>query len=334
MEHTKSADSFGHIHNQIDPIIYFENTPGSSLREPEVNRYGDYLRSPWGATPFNSRDERIAKYQKGMARLERQMLEGRPPCVYGDMQAYVETMYLSRDANRTANNSYSRSNMLYGELLETNPAVQDMYDQASLGEASPLELLNSMELLGMGSIELAKLTHIYGYRLEHLEPMRQVIKDMIIQKNGMVLDNPPEELRVIAFDRSVTGSAMAKNAFTIKRKRLVGLVGETKIYERTSFIIRIDEISDFNPELAKKIRKIVTDEPLDMQFDPEIDAEIRRLVEGNDLISTIPLSTTVYAHNPTTQEAIENRNELAKNNAKLEAIQHSPELFKARLNLN
>lgn len=331
MEHTKSADSFGRIHNQIDPIIYFENTPGSSLREPEVNRYGDYLRLPWGATPFNSRDERIAKYQKGMVRLERQMLKGKPSCVYGDMEDYVETMFLARDANRTTNNSYSISDMLYGELLETNSEVQDMYERASLGKASPLELLNVFESLGMGSIELAKLTHLYGYRLEHLEPMRQAIKDMIIEKNGVAFDDLQEELRVIAFDRSVTASAMAKSAFTIKRKRLVGLVGETRIYERTSFIIRIDEISDFNPELAKKIRSIVTDEPLDMQLDLEIELEIRRLVEGNDLISTIPLSTTVYAQNPAVQEAIERRNKLVKNRAKLDVMRRSPVLNRVTL---
>ncbi|HRN97638.1 MAG TPA: hypothetical protein PLZ58_04295 [Candidatus Saccharibacteria bacterium] len=331
MEHTKSADSFGRIHNQIEPIVYFENIPGSSLREPEVNLYGDYLRPPWGATPFNPRDKRIAKYQKGMTRLERQMLKGKPSCVYGDMEDYVETMFLARDANRTTNNSYSISDMLHGKLLETNSEVQDMYERASLGKASPLELLNILELLGMGSIELARLTHLYGYRLEHLETMRQVIRDMITEKNGEVFDDPPEELRVVAFDRSVTASAMVENALTVKRKRLVGLVGETRIYERTSFIIRIDEISDFNPELAQKIRQIVTDETIDMQLDPEIEAEIRRLVEGNDLISTIPLSTTVYAQNPATQESIERKNKLAKNRAKQEAMRHFPELSRIAL---
>ncbi|HEU4830687.1 MAG TPA: hypothetical protein VFS65_00770 [Candidatus Saccharimonadales bacterium] len=297
------------------PRSGYELLKKADIREPIKGREESYI--PWEATPARIGDPDVVSHQSDVARQARDMLALVPSFITKQQMDFVEMIYLSREANRNVNNSHSYDNLLNADALSDDLQIADMYRRAELGLACPRELLTLMDSLGMGSIELAKLTHIYGHRLEFLDPMRKDIESTITLRGGIVYDDPNEEFEIIALDSGVTNKRGVTDSLAMKRKRAIGKIDKTVIFERTSFIVRIDEMSDFDQELSRKMREL--DEALPesirikaMLWDGKLETEVKRLVDGDDLISTIPLSSTTYAFNPINRLALDVREEAEK----------------------
>lgn len=293
---------------------------------------------PWSPTPGNSE---IANEQDKTGILAWVALLDpllRPPfadprdksCVDG-LSEFVELVYLSREANRASNNINSYNRKLRS-VAETNPelCLEDKLDRAESGSANPAEILQLIDGLGMGSAELAKLTHIWGYRLEYLSDMRKRVNQAIQDECGVVYLKPETKYDIIAIDNSADNDNYRLNAVAMKRKTLVGQVGDTAIYERTTFIVRLDRNSHINREVASYLKSINSDDTSELikriTQDGRLLNEVIRLVAMDDLESVVPMSTTIFGRNDVNLGLLETRRQTEKLREKNDNDAMSPEL--------
>lgn len=317
------------------PVVW---RPTSTL--PEFQRPGCEPWSPTPGRPANIDNPEIAKNQalvRFQAQIALHALYFRPPFVTPENEVYVpglhdfvETVYESREAERGTNNANSFNDML-GDLDDIDSKIKDKLERARFGSARPDEILELMDELGMGSAELAKLTHIWGYRLEYLGDMREQVKQAIQDKFGEVYTHPATKYGIIAIDKSDFNGNYRLNAIAMKRKTLVGRVDNTAVYERTTFIVRIDKKSRIDREVASYLKSINSDNTAELisriMQDGRLVEEATRLVAMDDLDSVVPMSTTIFGRNDVNLGLLEARRQVIKLQEKNDNDAMSPELI-------
>ncbi len=292
----------------------------------------------WSATPGNaeiSRKQDETGVLAWAALLDPRL---RPPFANNEHDSYVEGLYefvelvyLSREANRAAKNFDSYNQKLY-QVVDTDPSLclEDKLAKAEAGNAHPIEILALIDGLGMGSAELAKLTHIWGYRLEYLKRMREQVNEAIQDRLGVVYDEPITKYGIIGINNSTHNGNNRLNAIAMKRKTLVGQVDDTAIYERTTFIVRIDKKSHIDREVASYVKSIDVDNTAELIKriiqDGRLVDEAIRLVAKNDLESVVPMSTTIFGRNDVNLGLLETRRQADKLQVKRYNDAMSPEL--------
>lgn len=307
---------------------------------PEFQRPGC---EPWSPTPgrfANIDNPEIAKNQalvRFQAQIALHALYFRPSFADPENDSYVpglhdfvETVYESREAERGTNNVNSFNDMLC-DPDDIDSKIKDKLERARFGSARPDEILELMDELGMGSAELAKLTHIWGYRLEYLGDMREQVKQAIEDKFGEVYARPATKYGIIAIDKSTFNGSYRLNAIAMKRKTLVGRVDNTAVYERTTFIVRIDKKSRIDREVASYLKSINSDDTSELisriMKDGRLVEEARRLVAMDDLDSVVPMSTTIFGRNDVNLGLLEARRQAIKLQEKNDNDAMSPELI-------
>lgn len=274
---------------------------------PEPHR-PDYY--PWEPTPGKIYHPEIADHQLTVREQASMMLEKefRPPFVNERLAEFVELTYWSREANRSAENTDSYNQSLH-DSADTDPDLKEKLQKAELGKASPQEVLELIDRLGMGSAELARLTHIYGYRIEHIEAMRNHVNEGIVARGGEVFEHPDTVFSIVALDTAVTAYGQLSFGIAMKRKRTIGRVDDTDVFERTTFIVLLNEKSHINRIVAKYLKSIPTNDSQEatrqMLINGLLEKEVLRLLKADDFESLIPMSTTIYACNETNQQNIE-----------------------------
>jgi hypothetical protein len=264
---------------------------------------------PWEPTPGKPYSSEITESQADVVVQAETMLneELRPPFVSDELASFVDLVYWSREANRATENidSYAASERLL-DVVALNPILEAKLKKADLGKANSEEVVDLIDELELDSAELARITHFYGYRLEHQAPMRQEIETTIKNKGGEVYADPETSYDIVVFDTSVTLSDRLSMAIAMKRKKTIGHIGDIVIYERTTFIVRIDKDSKIDQRLARNIRSLPARDPLALKKvimqDGSLVQEVSRLLALDDLESVIPISTTVYACNAINRE--------------------------------
>jgi len=316
------------------PVVW---RPTSTL--PEFQHPG---REPWSPTPgrfANIDNPEIAKNQalvRFQAQIALHALYFRPSFANPENDSYVpglhdfvETVYESREAERGTNNANSFNDMLC-DLDDIDPKLKDKLESARFGSAQPGEILELIDGLGMGSAELAKITHIWGYRLEYLKDMREQVKQAIQDKFGEVYTDPVTKYGIIAIDKSTFNGGYRLNAIAMKRKTLIGQVDNTAVYERTTFIVRIDRNSHINHEVALYLKSINSDNTSELieriMQDGRLVDEAKQLVAIDDLDSVVPMSTTIFGCNDVNLGLLETRRQAIKLQEKNDNDAMSPEL--------
>ncbi len=302
-----------------------------AILEPQRQDY-----KPWHATPGNVCHPGVVLRQseaRGQTAASLALaIERRPPFANPDhesyvngLDAFVEMVYWARGANRAIKNTDSFNQPLY-DRVDLDPTQRAKLEKAELGSAEPDEILELIDKLGMGSAELAGLTHIYGYRIEFQQAMREHVKDAINSRGGDVYDKPEITYDIIAVDTSITHKDHLSIAIAMKRNTVVGCVDETVIYERTTFIVRIDKASQLDQKVAEYLRTISltkqkagtgpSDDPIgwkdQVMQDGRLVEEIKWLLESNAFESVIPMSTTIFASNDANHKLLEARREQDK----------------------
>lgn len=255
---------------------------------------------PWEATPGKT----IARVQTGVDDRAFMELDSRllPPYINPEDKSYVanldkfvDMIQLSDGARRDTKNSASYASKLV-DAAGASPELQAKLARGELGTATMPEVFELINGLGMESAELARLTHPYGYRLEYLEAMRREAQNSIIYCSGQLYDNPDVKYKIIALDTSVTLDDFLSMAIAMKRTNAVGWVGDTDVYERSTFIVRLDDASHFDQAVAKHLKSIPAETGKNemMQYG-RLEEEAKRLLAADDIESVIPISTTVYA---------------------------------------
>jgi len=283
--------------------------------EPSDSRSEDYR--PWEATPISEHVSEVSTHQRAVEAMTFEMLKGGSyPYLTPQLEDYVSLIYFSREANRKTKNAQSYHNIaLSDDELFAAVTGDDRYDvwhaqeRMLQGRAKPDEIRSIREHRMMASAELAKLTHMYGYRLEHIEPMRAEALQGVEALGGVVFDTPTEEYSIIAADNSITRSNHLTFGLTMTRVRHLATIGTTEVKERSSFIVVLNNQTRLDSELIKNLKSVeVRGEPEDALGQPSswvqamksfgLDAEVKKYLEANDFETILPMSTTIFEHDP------------------------------------
>lgn len=274
-------------------------------------RRGDPMT--WGPTPLNPfYDKVLLQQSKTQDKLHRLTTEDVPETTPEHIASYVSGVFLSRFHGRGMANYDNCMTALEMDTLEyaEDPRIRDMYDRCLKGQANPAELLYVRNQGVMRSVELGCVSHPYGKHMEHLYTMRDVINETVALYGGRF--GSGEKYSVKSFDVSVQGlsnSVALGDAFMMTRKRDIAVLpDDTHIRERSSFIVRTDPQSNFDQRLAFAMHHVTIrgNDAWEKQVCQagHLEEVIPPLLENDDYLTAIPLSTTVYAYNPTAERQI------------------------------
>ncbi|MFI5212486.1 MAG: hypothetical protein ACHQTE_00815 [Candidatus Saccharimonadales bacterium] len=270
----------------------------------------------WGATPLVTvgRPQTARMQARVFNELCRRTINSAPPDVSHLLQQYVLNSIMNRFHERALRNHESYFERLKQDDEDVKPEYSEMFERAKAGLATPEELLIVRDIYGMRSIELARLTHPYGQRIDQLERMRSAVAHGIERSAGIVYTSDEDmdvkyKLRTLSRDADAPEEIL-QEGFLMTRRRKFGLHGDdTFIHERSSFIVRTDAASGLNPDLISEMRHVnLSDEDTwmqDLSVAGKLDQVIPPLLASNNFKSIIPVSTTIYAYNKATGEEIE-----------------------------
>ena len=223
----------------------------------------------------------------------------------------------------------------YGEMLDKNETLRGLeltlMNEAARGKAIPAELLHLLIYTQLDSTELGKVTHPYGYRIEHVPELRQRVAAAIIENHGRLHPAITPYRDIKLHPHYTLDDENYHKDFSLNQQ-LHGMVATYKhdlgwieldggrqinIVERQTAAIRIDEASGFDQEIARKMHA----------FEPCNDTTWReRLARESGCLDHIesaiqhdvsedyfiPLSTVIYAYETVRQAPGVNTAQLRK----------------------
>lgn len=265
------------------------------------------LSEKTGATPL----EPNILQQKVFDDLRKRFIENRPGGLSDTIFDYMLMHFENRFAKRQQRNRDSYLQRLYKDTSVIESEYPGLLKLALHGLAYPDELLDVRQGLGMGDIELGRVTHPFGEHIDDFEELRTQVVDAIVEKGGRAF-LPDEFTGMEAFevedtDRRITQSDTVSEAFLIVRTRIVGVLpDQTEIHERSSFILQLDKA--FDKSTVAKLKEVVRGkgESLHEQVAKVISITdvARPLLESNNFEAAIPLSSTMFALNGPLKEKI------------------------------
>ena len=291
----------------------------------------------WGATPLNAyHDPTLSRQQTNVRKKLEQRARFVPPEVGeipAEVRGYVAQNFLTRFNGRTLANFDNFSSRIRTDLSELDVDDHTILDKAMWGRATPAELLYLRCKLGMASIELGCITHPYGTHTANVEEMRDSVRAAM--RMFMVDDEPTEEedlewiFAVKQADNLLNKnqSMYLRSAFVVTRKRDFGvLLDGSKVRERTSFVVRVDDESEFDQAVANNMRRVPlihnNDAMKHLTIAGKLNKVLPPLVKEKRFGTVIPLSTTIYAFNRQTEARIEMRDKEIEQEL---AMQRAPE---------
>ncbi len=272
----------------------------------------------WGATPLNQYfDNETNEHQMNVKQILEERTVYMPPElgeIPTDVQSFVTSSFIARFTSRGMANFDNFGQRLVRSSDGILPEQESLIERAITGDASPAEIIYVRKLLGIGSAELGCLTHPYGKNIQALEDMRASVEVAVMLHKGRMLDEDDvykvkqaDNLYFTHMTRSM------KDAFLMTRKRdLAVLPDDSVVRERSSFIIRIDEASEFDQRLADNIRKVVVhNNPSWTEHIAKagrLNEVVPPMLENNEFAKAIPLSTTIYNFDRNIMNKIKVRN--------------------------
>lgn len=231
-----------------------------------------------------------------------------------EVYAYIHSLFIQRFNKRgEANEENFITSLHYGDYREClDPEVVEIVDRARFGHASPAELLLVREQLGIRSIELACQSHPYGTNIEMLDEMRFAIEYAVSLYGGEYFEEPETIYCVKEAIDEIDDMPDFTNGVLMTRKSTLGVLDDgTVIKERSSFVLRTDEASGFDQTIIKRLQaELIKDPAIDwMEWlikEGNLDMIAADLLDNNDFLRAIPVSTTAYAfHSETTRQVYE-----------------------------
>lgn len=268
------------------------------------------LPETWGAVPMLTSCD-IQEQQNLVHQQQSELFspEHVPSYVSRELAGYIEMVNMSRVEHRESKN---RDSFSYRGVLKMDVPLDhlDVFAAAQDGTASPAELLYVRSVLRMPSVELASLTHPYGQRIGHLDEMRSAVNQAVLMHGGRLaheLPRPAEKYARLRFDRALVeyevkgadqlNDPQKMEGIHMTRKRKIGVLpDQTEIYERSSFIVRLDALPEHyrtaireipfegNRNWAQQVRRA-----------ENFYEYVADLLKNDDFAAAIPLSTTVVA---------------------------------------
>ena len=286
----------------------------------------------FGATPLNHAivHEQQQDVLAGLLELAEEHV---PVGIPDDIAASIRDTFTIRFYKRgVANHENYLSSLRSPDEFKQNELLSDMIARAETGHASPAEILLVRNALGIRSAELACLTHPYGDKIEVLQTMRDVVRQSVETLGGVYTATPdvryrvkgvidetslaeshliPEITRDIPFMLGVAPREKqwipdyTKGLFMTRKRTLGTMPDGTVIRERTSFILRIDQVA--SPEQMARLSQL---DPYDEHWYDKIldtldlDGMVGPLLANDAFDIVVPVSSTIYAFNEQTAAEI------------------------------
>ena len=289
--------------------------------------------STTGATPLHYTQEEL-RWQREMTRALIERVHG----LLGDgvseeMCKFVEIMVLSRDARHQAKGRQNYNERL-NECIEGEPYLSpdeltEVTERAAHGMASPLELLYLRHDVGMGSIELGRVTG----DPKLVKDLEDKVGQAVGKLGGSPLYDDPARVKLRTFSIPVSGKLTDKpEAVLITRRQAIAECdGDTRVMRRSSFIVPIRGISS---EDRRWLLAFPRDKGVDhwAAVANEDNSELTdRLGLYLDSGLVIPISTTFYAVNQTVLSEQENRRNQRRQAIKEHFEKNHPDIASWRL---
>lgn len=269
----------------------------------------------WGATPLTAigRPDVSVMQARVFDELESRTTKSTPADVPKVLQDFVLHSFMNRFHERALHNQISYSERLKTDFDGIDRRMLEMHERAVTGNADPAELLAVRREFGLRSIELARLTHPYGERIEQLDRMRHAVEYGILANDGIVFTSEEDQdvkYKIRSLSRDIEAPNEMNYGFLMTRRRKIGIEGnDTHVQERSSFVVRTDEAGGLDPVLVKELKKIKLSQDEtwlnDISAAIQLEQIIPVLLKDDNFQTIIPLSTTVYAYNKTTRDQIE-----------------------------
>ena len=297
---------------QLAAEINYRKTPEWFVEPKDHAEY--FAGEPTPMNPYL--DDAVKQHQSDVAASlselagERAAPEGTPAGII----EMIEQNFLYSQAGLPAANHKS-----YGLMLEKNVPLRglelSLMHEAARGKAIPAELLHLLIYTPLDATELGKVTHPYGYRMQHVPELRQRVDDAILENFGQLHPDITPYRDIKLHPHYTLNDENYHKDFTLNQQ-LHGMIAtfkhdlgwidldngrQIKIVERKTTGIRLDPASGFDQDIAQKMHA----------FKPSNDRKWReRLAHETgclDYIETalqhdvsddylIPLSTVIYAY--------------------------------------
>lgn len=285
----------------IDLTTFFDNSEQLQCGTPLT----------WGATPLD-RMNTLQQQLELVVTLQELTYRDIPDDVDMEMVNYVHTTFTSRFHGRAEANEENYMTALNASDDQFSPKVLNMFKRGEQGHASPAELLLTRQLKGIRSVELACLTHPYGKRIDELlEEMRETVRSQVESMGGSYYDEPETRYRVKEIIGYEKGKEVFDKGVLMTRKRTLGIMPDkTVIRERSSFVLRLDEVMPLTSAERDALENVDLSQP-DWQDKlveaGGLDEVADLLLKINQYSLAIPIATTIYAYNPKTARLVEER---------------------------
>ncbi len=236
---------------------------------------------PNAATPLDPYyDEEVKAHQGEISQLFVELIDkGAPkgtPVTFIDS---VVAMYQSRFHRRLTKNqaNYHKKD---SEATVSDPL---MLERALRGQATPSELLTVQKELKIPAIELARVTHPFGYREQYVPDTLKLVTGALVEHGGVLIDeNDPEYKDEFdtEFDSVILDGPNDKQRdLLVLRKSTIGTIDNIVVRQRSAFIVRT------NVHDEKAIQ--------------ELKADPRRLMDEHEILISLSTAWYAYAENGT-----------------------------------
>lgn len=299
------------------------------FREPSD---GTLRYRPYGAMPSNPyADEAIRQRQREIHTEFRRLYGFTKGIVPDGVAAMMQSDYDINEERRSIKNFDAYMTWL-NTHQPTSQEIQQSLAYMERGKALVDELVDIGLQTNIESVELAKVTHPYGRRLEHVYPMREDVMRATENHGGVVYPSitPYRSIHIHPFTSYHTGSAGMVGelqGFIASYKRDIGHIAtddpsvQLRIVERQIAGFRVDEASGFPQEKIQHLLDSRADihnehsEAFDRHMrESGVRGFIEKAIQTDSLDAyVIPQSTTIFAYREAlSPEEVEHKRNLAR----------------------
>ena len=294
----------------------------------------DILLAHWldySATPLRIKSENCDLWRDVQNTLTERVLARLDSDTSPAVRDFVQLHLLSRGARHTTKNQQNYESRLNecieGEAPLAGIELERVEAKALDGLATPAELLRLRRSIGMGSVELARVT---GNDEHLLERMHAAIAETFAEVGADEQCEQNERIKFRAFNVDITDAKKAPEAVLATRRINVATCEvDTRIMLRESYVLPLANLSkDVRAEILSADRSHGTEAWAETLANvDDLDTRISAAIDSD---AAIPISTTFYAVSQTVRQEQQRRHEAERAAYNEEFCRKYPEIIEAR----
>jgi hypothetical protein len=300
-----------HVYNfeqyDLDTTLYSGKDMVERLSRTTRGEPGTY-----GSTPFNPYLISITEQQTAVLKSHTELFSHPRNDVRAELIPEIADFNYSRVHHRLQKNFESFECREHYHFDVIPDELRETAQRVLTGHGSPTENLLIADILGMPSVELASNTHPYGdkEKMGYLDSMRSAVEESINFFDGIAIrprKNPEQsswsrtddfQIKSEYVPKDDQGNELDVEALRMTRTRLLGLVGDYRIFERSSFLLDLTKIdSDIQAQIQAIDKNDEQRTELILAI-PRFYASVKTLLREDAFDVAIPIATTSWAVHP------------------------------------